>query len=115
VRQLLDKDVVRRVLAKHYRPEATVPDVPLSHPFVERLIGTVRREFLDDIPFWSARDLERKLLLFEDYYNRERIHSSLGAVTPQASADNVERRLLDLASYRWQPHCRGLFQLPAAA
>ena len=25
----------------------TVPYVPLSHPFVERLIGTVRREYLD--------------------------------------------------------------------
>ena len=42
----------------------TVPDVPLSHPFIERLVGTVRRELLDQIPFWSARDLERKLLHF---------------------------------------------------
>ena len=42
----------------------TVPYVPLSHPFVERLIGTIRREFLDQVPFWSSRDLERKLLLF---------------------------------------------------
>jgi hypothetical protein len=25
----------------------TVPYVPLSHPFVERLIGTIRREYLD--------------------------------------------------------------------
>jgi transposase InsO family protein len=29
----------------------TVPDVPVSHPFVERLIGTIRREFLDHILF----------------------------------------------------------------
>ena len=28
----------------------TVPYVPLSHPFVERLIGTLRREYLDRIP-----------------------------------------------------------------
>ena len=93
----------------------TVPEVPLSHPFVERLIGTIRREFLDHIPFWSALDLERKLLLFKDYYNRERIHGSLGGLTPRAAAENVQPRRLDLASYRWQPHCRGLFQLPAAA
>jgi hypothetical protein len=25
----------------------TVPNVPVSHPFVERVIGTMRREFLD--------------------------------------------------------------------
>jgi transposase InsO family protein len=32
----------------------TVPYVPLSHPFVERLIGTVRRECLDQFrPFRS--------------------------------------------------------------
>jgi putative transposase len=30
----------------------TVPHVPMSHPFVERLIGTMRREFLDHVPFW---------------------------------------------------------------
>ncbi len=40
-----------------------VPYVPLSHPFVERLIGTVRREFLDQSLFWNATDLQRKLVL----------------------------------------------------
>jgi putative transposase len=29
----------------------TVPHVPLSHPLVERLIGTMRREFLDHVLF----------------------------------------------------------------
>jgi hypothetical protein len=33
----------------------TVPHVPLSHPFVERVIGTVRRELPDQVPFWSGR------------------------------------------------------------
>jgi len=42
----------------------TVPYVPLSHPFVERLIGTVRRECLDRTLFWTAADLEMKLLDF---------------------------------------------------
>jgi transposase InsO family protein len=32
----------------------TVPHVPLSHPFVERLIGTMRREFLDHLLFWNG-------------------------------------------------------------
>ncbi len=47
----------------------TVPHVPLSHPFVERLIGTVRREFLDCVLFWNATDLQRKLDTFQHYYN----------------------------------------------
>ena len=42
----------------------TVPHVPLSHPFVERLIGTMRRECLDHVLFWNAGDLERKLADF---------------------------------------------------
>ena len=93
----------------------TVPYVPLSHPFVERLIGTLRREFLDHVPFWTARDLERKLELFKDYYNRERTHDSLDGVTPAAKAENTTRRSLDLTRYRWRSHFRGLFQLPAPA
>src|SRR4051794_33926083 len=43
----------------------TVPHVPLSHPFVERLIGTIRREYLDQVLFWSTADLETKLLEFQ--------------------------------------------------
>src|ERR1700681_3835418 len=46
----------------------TVPHVPLSHPFVERLIGTVRREYLDHVLFWNTDDLERKLTEFQAYY-----------------------------------------------
>jgi hypothetical protein len=32
----------------------TVPYAPLSHPFGERLIGTIRRECLDRGPDWNA-------------------------------------------------------------
>jgi hypothetical protein len=42
----------------------TVPYVPLSHPFVEKLIGTHRREHLDHTLFWTTADLENKLLDF---------------------------------------------------
>ena len=56
--------------------------MPLSHPFVERLIGTIRREFLDQVLFWNARDLERKLADFQAYYNAARGHASLEGHTP---------------------------------
>jgi hypothetical protein len=39
----------------------SVPCAPVSHPFVERLIGTIRREYFDRAFFWNAVDLARKL------------------------------------------------------
>jgi putative transposase len=60
----------------------TVPYVPWSHPFIERLIGTIRRECLDRLLLWTATDLELKLLSFRDYYNRYRTHSALEGQTP---------------------------------
>src|SRR6266850_842797 len=41
-------------------------------PFVERLIGTIRREYLDRMLFWTATDLENKLLDFRAYFNSHR-------------------------------------------
>jgi len=89
-------------------PIKTVPYVPLSHPFVERLIGTVRRELLDHVPFWNVRDLERKLAAFKAYYNSPRSHRSLNGQTPTGAP----KRRHQLGSIRWQQHCRGLYQLP---
>ena len=40
------------------REVQTVPYVPLAHPLVERLSGTIRREYLDRILVWSTADLE---------------------------------------------------------
>jgi putative transposase len=51
----------------------SVPFVPRSHPFVEQLIGTVRREYLDQVFFWSDVDLRRKLCRFAAYYNQRRV------------------------------------------
>jgi putative transposase len=47
----------------------TVPYAPLSHPCVEWLIGTIRRECLGRILFWPTADLKMKLLEFQRYYN----------------------------------------------
>ena len=93
----------------------TVPDVPLSHPFVERLIGTRRREDLDEVLFWNARDLERKLTDFRAYYDSARSHASLAGHTPSgfASACSMARAAFD--HVRWISHYRGLVQLPIAA
>jgi putative transposase len=92
----------------------TVPYVPLSHPFVERLIGTIRRECLDRTLFWTAVDLEMKLLGFQRYYNGHRTHAGLDGRTPEPRFDPGCGRA-NISSYGWQSHCRGLYQTPMAA
>jgi transposase InsO family protein len=92
----------------------TVPYAPLSHPFVERLIGTIRREYLDRTLFRTAADLEIKLLEFQRYYNGDRAHAGLKGRTPDPSPA-AGRARASVGSYRWQPHCRGLYQTPMAA
>jgi putative transposase len=92
----------------------TVPHVPLSHPFVERLIGTVRREFLDQVLFWNACDLERKLADFQVYYNAVCSHALQGH-TPLAFAGGQRMARGDVNNVRWVSDCRDLVQLPVAA
>ena len=54
----------------------SIPYVALSRPFVERLIGIIRREYLDHMLFWTTADLENKLLDFRTYFNNHRTHTS---------------------------------------
>jgi len=93
----------------------SVPYAPVSHPFVERLIGTVRREYLDRILFWNAMDLTRKLAEFQDHYNAHRVHRSLAGDTRAQRAGAPSPAPAVLHDYAWRPHCRGLFQTPIAA
>ncbi|MEH6584724.1 MAG: integrase core domain-containing protein [Halioglobus sp.] len=90
----------------------SVPYAPMSHPFVERLIGSIRRELLDQTLFWTATDLENKLRGYQCYYNGCRTHSGRDGSTPIESAGD---KVVDINDYRWQKHCRGLFELPVAA
>src|SRR5450759_3127158 len=70
----------------------TVPFVPCSHPFIERLIGTIRREYLDHVLFWNRLDLQRKLGQFARYYN----HVQWPRRTPRRRSHSV--RLFSAAS-----------------
>ena len=90
----------------------TVPYVPLSHPFVERLIGTLRREYLDHTLFWTTADLENKLHDFKTYFNHHRTHSAWVGRPPDVAPP---RPVANLQSYRWESHCRGLYQISIAA
>src|SRR5258708_1084584 len=82
----------------------TVPYAPLSHPFVERLIGTIRRECLDRTLFWTAADLELKLLEFQRYFNGHRAHAGLGGITPESRTDG-DRARARVNGYLWRGPC----------
>lgn len=90
----------------------TVPYTPLSHPFVERTIGTVRREFLDRTLFWNETDLSNKLAQYQTYYNEFRGHLSLGGKTPVQIAEKACVPKQPIRNYSWISHCNGLFHTP---
>ena len=89
----------------------SIPYTPVSHPFVERLIGTIRREFLDHVFFLNANDLQRKLDAFQYYYNNQRVHTSISGKPPM----KIIRNHAALSRFRWKLFCRGLYELPIAA
>ncbi len=93
----------------------SVPHTPTSHPFIERLIGTVRQELLDQTLFWNKRDLQNKLNEFMIYYNRHRCHMGIERKTPLEHSDEKQKEIISVSDYRWDTHCRGLIQLPMAA
>ena len=93
----------------------SVPYARVSHPFVERVIGTIRREFLDRTFFWNAVDLARKLVEVRHYYNAYRVHRALDGFTPAQRAGAPSPAPATLDRYGWRVHCRGLFQTPVPA
>ena len=70
---------------KHIGSKAVkiAPRSPWQSPYVERLIGSIRRECLDDVIVLNERHLRRVLHSYVDYYHTWRMHRSLEMDTPQ--------------------------------
>lgn len=96
------------------REVKTVPYVALSHPYIERVIGSVRREFLDHTLFWNETDLLRKLNQYKTYYKESRGHLSLNGKTPEQVSEGTIRSRRPMKNYHWVSHCNGLFHTPTA-
>jgi putative transposase len=67
---------IREVLA--------APQSPWQNPYIERLIGSIRRECLDHVIVLNETGLRRILKSYFDYYERSRTHLSLGKDAPIA-------------------------------
>jgi putative transposase len=64
------------------REVLTAPRSPWQNAYVERLIGSIRRECLDHVIVLNEAGLRRALKSYFDYYERSRTHLSLGKDAP---------------------------------
>ena len=72
----------RRLRTMGIRDRPTSPRSPWQNAYVERLIGTLRRECLDHVLIYGERHLRRILTLYSLYYNETRTHLGLGKDAP---------------------------------
>jgi transposase InsO family protein len=73
-----------RVEAMGITETITAPRSPWQNAYVERVIGSIRRECLDHIVIFNERHLRRVLSSYVDYYQRTRTHLSLDKDCPDS-------------------------------
>lgn len=61
----------------------TAPRSPWQNAYVERIIGSIRRECLDHVIILNERHLRRVLSAYFEYHHRSRTHLSLGKDCPE--------------------------------
>ena len=59
------------------RDQPVAPRSPWQNGYVERVIGSIRRECLDHVIIWSEAHLQRVLTIYAGYYNSTRTHLGL--------------------------------------
>ena len=74
--------VTRRLRAMAIRDKPIAPGSPWQNGYVERLIGPIRREYLDHMIVLGEAHLRRILGKYVTYYNESRIHHSLNKDAP---------------------------------
>lgn len=74
--------LTRRLRAMGIRDRPITPRSPWQNAYVERLIGTIRRDCLDHVLIFGEQHLRRVLELYALYYNRTRTHLGLDKDTP---------------------------------
>ena len=86
---LRDRDQVygqqfrHRVKGMRIAEVLAAPHSPWQNPFVERLIGSIRRECLDHVLILGERHVRRVLVRYFSYYHRARTHLSLDKDAPE--------------------------------
>jgi len=74
--------VRRRIDSLGIDEVVTAPASPWQNPYVERIIGSLRRELLDHVVVLNERHLKQLLSSYLDYYHPWRTHQSLQRDAP---------------------------------
>jgi putative transposase len=75
---------VEQVKAMGIKQVLSAPRSPWQRAYVERVIGTIRRECLDHVIVFHQASLFRPLRSFLDYSHRSRCHLALGKDAPES-------------------------------
>jgi putative transposase len=81
--RIFGKAFVDQVRAMGIKQVLSAPRSPWQRAYVERLIGTVRRECLDHLIVFNERSLHRHLQSFIAYYHGTRTHLGLQKDSPE--------------------------------
>jgi transposase InsO family protein len=76
----------RRLRAMGIRDRPIAPRSPWQNAYVERLIGTIRRDCLDHVLIFGEQHLRRVLASYAQYYNQTRTHLALDKDAPLGRA-----------------------------
>ncbi len=71
-----------RVKSLGIKEVLTAPRSPWQNPYVERIIGSIRRECLNHVIIINERHLRRQLKSYSTYYHEARTHLSLDKQSP---------------------------------
>jgi len=80
--RIFGTEVVNQLRDLEIKEVLSAPRSPWQRAYVERVIGTIRREYLDHVIVFNDRSLYRHLQGFMDYYHRSRTHLGLEKDTP---------------------------------
>jgi putative transposase len=84
--QVYGEEFCRRIAGMKIEEVITAARSPWQNPFVERLIGSIRRECLDHVIVLNENHLRRILKSYFEYYHRSRTHLSLAKDAPEPRA-----------------------------
>jgi putative transposase len=82
--RIFGQEFVEQVKAMGIQPVLSAPRSPWQRAYVERVIGTIRRECLDHMIVFHPASLSRHLNRFLEYYHHSRCHLALEKDTPEA-------------------------------